>query len=352
MPRAPSQGRQFSIRNDGHPCNSDSEPAGHRAFHRYAPLAPHLIDPAAQRARIRVGLPALEGACIMVARTIDGANGRGTDTIGARAMTTQGAGTGLRLGEIIAVLSVAGDLGMGMPMEYALRSSVLAVRLGEALGLAEAELADVYYVALLRFVGCTADSHLAADVFGDELAARPLIAPIDWGKPAQMMLMMARHIGEGNPPLKRAAMVANAFVKMPKMMAAAAAHCEVALRLSNRMGLGDRLETELLQLFERWDGKGIPNKIKGEQIALPVRVVFLAQDAIVHYGLGGVEAAVAMARERSGGAFDPRVSEVFCARAETLMADLDGDGTWDLALAAEPGARPSLNEAQIDEAVK
>ncbi len=49
---------------------------------------------------------------------------------------------GLRLAELIAALSPATDLGMGQPMEHALRACLLAVRLGEALGLTESELAD------------------------------------------------------------------------------------------------------------------------------------------------------------------------------------------------------------------
>ena len=62
---------------------------------------------------------------------------------------------GARLAEVVAALSLATDLGMGQPMEHALRSCLLALRLGEELGLSEAELTDLYYVALLRRIGCT-----------------------------------------------------------------------------------------------------------------------------------------------------------------------------------------------------
>jgi hypothetical protein len=59
----------------------------------------------------------------------------------------------LRLAELIAALSLASDLGMGQPMEYALCSCVLAVRLGETLGFSE-----TYYQALLRYIGCNAET--------------------------------------------------------------------------------------------------------------------------------------------------------------------------------------------------
>src|SRR3712207_4175013 len=109
-------------------------------------------------------------------------------------------------------------------MEHALRSCIVGVRLGEALGLGDGELSDIYYIALLRLVGCTADAHLAADVFGDELEARGWFAPLDWGKPAVVMGAAIRHIGAGEPPLQRAGTLLNAFAKMPKLWATATAH--------------------------------------------------------------------------------------------------------------------------------
>jgi hypothetical protein len=49
----------------------------------------------------------------------------------------------LRLAELVAALSLATDLGMGSPLEQELRSCLVAVRLGEQLGLDEDELAHV-----------------------------------------------------------------------------------------------------------------------------------------------------------------------------------------------------------------
>ena len=50
-------------------------------------------------------------------------------------MRTRVAGSGVRLAELMAALSMATDLGMGQPLESALSSCVVAMRLGEALGL-------------------------------------------------------------------------------------------------------------------------------------------------------------------------------------------------------------------------
>jgi HD-GYP domain-containing protein (c-di-GMP phosphodiesterase class II) len=55
-----------------------------------------------------------------------------------------------------------------------------------------------------------------------------------------------------------------------------------------------------------------------------------------------------MARQRAGGAHDPAIVERFCRKAPHLLADLDGEFAWEMALAAEPGPRPCLSAAQLD----
>jgi response regulator RpfG family c-di-GMP phosphodiesterase len=75
---------------------------------------------------------------------------------------------------------------------------------------------------------------------------------------------------------------------------------------------GESLIVILGQIYERWDGKGLPRKLKGDQVALAVQVVTLAQDAVFWNRIGGPEAAVATVRKRSGGAHQPRLAERYC----------------------------------------
>ena len=55
----------------------------------------------------------------------------------------------MRLAEVVASLSLTTDLAGGLPLEHGPRRNLLAVWLGEDLGLSADELSDVYYVALL-----------------------------------------------------------------------------------------------------------------------------------------------------------------------------------------------------------
>jgi hypothetical protein len=66
----------------------------------------------------------------------------------------------VRLAAVVASLSLATDLAGGLPLEQGLRRSLLAVWLGEDVGLSDDELSDVYYVALLGTVGCSVEGTL------------------------------------------------------------------------------------------------------------------------------------------------------------------------------------------------
>ncbi|MBV8529080.1 MAG: HD domain-containing protein, partial [Candidatus Dormibacteraeota bacterium] len=127
-----------------------------------------------------------------------------------------------------------------------------------------------------------------------------------------------------------------------------AGHCEVAQRLAARMGLGESLIACLGQIYERWDGHGLPHGLQGDDVAAPVLLVTLAQDALVWMRLGGVDAAVATVRARNGTAYHPAMAERFCAGASLLLADLDTEPTWDSVLALEPGERRCLTDAEFD----
>src|SRR5690242_15497343 len=105
----------------------------------------------------------------------------------------------LRLAELVAALSLATDLGTGQPMEHALRVCLLAVAFAGELGLGEQERRDIYYVALLRAVGCVAEQPRVAARFGDELEANARIALLDMAQPAEAIGLLLRHVGEGRP---------------------------------------------------------------------------------------------------------------------------------------------------------
>lgn len=258
----------------------------------------------------------------------------------------------IRLAEVMAALSLATDLGMGQPLEFALCSCLLAVRLAEQVGLPEATLHAVYYQALLRYIGCNADTYLLAAIVGDELALRSEYARVDTADTPAVLGLVLRHIRRAQADessLQAIRSIAQGLVTLPSVTKQGfAGHCEVAQRLAERFGFQEEVIAGLGQLYERWDGRGAPRGLKGEAIAPAVLVVALAQDVITFSRMGGVEAAVALARERRGAAYDPRLVDAFCRQPTTLLAGLETEPTWDAVLASEPGARVSLSDDRFD----
>ena len=256
---------------------------------------------------------------------------------------SQQAEPGVRLAELIAPLSLATDLDMGQPLEHALGACLLAVRLGRALGLSEEELVAIYYLALVRYVGCTANQHVDAALLGDDLAARRWVLAVDFGDQAQFLGKLRQHVGTDER-------FAQALAGLERTLGETmAAHCEAGERFAHQLGLSSVVQTALRQVYERWDGKGTPLGLAGEAIAGPLRVVQLAHQVHNCHREHGVEAAVAMARQRAGGWYDPAVVECFCANAASLLEGLqESADAWDTVLAAEPGPRPMVAGEDLD----
>jgi hypothetical protein len=227
---------------------------------------------------------------------------------------------GLRLAEPLAALSMATDLARGQPAEQALRACLVATALAELTGLRAEQASRVYYATLLRFIGCTATSHDYARAFGgDDVAVRAAGDVMDPTDP-RSTLNFALGLGRGLPALRRGAVVAGALRSGARVAASAIkADCEVAALMAARFGLGDELVSALAQSFERWDGRGGPTGLGGEQISVAARHASVAFVAMTFFNLGGREAALAAVQRWSGRALDPSLASACLEHAGELL---------------------------------
>src|SRR5713226_3873571 len=104
-------------------------------------------------------------------------------------------GRELPLAELLAALSLATDLANGFPLEKALKNCLLALLLGRQLGLEGAALSDVYYVALLRSIGCTSYAYEEALATGDDRNFRNSFAGLDSSRPADLLTRTVTRLG-------------------------------------------------------------------------------------------------------------------------------------------------------------
>ena len=270
----------------------------------------------------------------------------------ARSTNGEPGAPGLTLAEVMAAVSLATDVGMGAQMEEGLAVCALAVRFGEELGLGASDLERIHAAALLRHVGCTAETAEFAAYFGDELQARARGGVrVDWARPSEALGFMLGHVVRTNPPLRAAAMIARLPRAARAMKAGALAVCEVADMLAERFGVDDETRAVLVTVYERWDGKGFPGRLRGDDVPLAARVVQLAETAWVFASEGPADDALSVLRARSGTAFDPALVERFCRVGPALLASLAADSRWEAATSA-PAPRRALADAQLDAALR
>jgi HD-GYP domain-containing protein (c-di-GMP phosphodiesterase class II) len=254
----------------------------------------------------------------------------------------------IRAAELVAALSLATDLGTGQPLEHALRTAVLAVRLAELAGASPEEAADAYYVALLHASGCTSNSHEATQLFGEDIMHRAAFFLIDPADPEQVLAFYRTHVGPGRPSEVREQMIEAALSNPARARESFAAMCEVAQLFGRWFGLGPGVEAALEHVFARWDGKGPSGRIGGEALPLPARLLHVARDYSLFLSAAGADDARAVLERRAGTAYDPRLAELAVRNFDDVCGGLDDTRMWERALESEPFPQRRLSDEGID----
>jgi len=211
----------------------------------------------------------------------------------------------VRAAEVVGALCLATDLGMGLPLEHGLQSTLFAARLGERLGADADTLRQAYYACLLFHSACMTDAHVAAQLFGGDLSEHQ--APVMFGSPREAFGGVVRALPSPSSP--RPVRALELVQRLPKAVRAFKPHmtamCEVAEMLAGRLGMPDTLAGLFANMTDRWDGKGPLGRAARTEVPLPLRIAHVARDAALQRMLGGPQRAARVARERAGAAFDP-----------------------------------------------
>lgn len=262
------------------------------------------------------------------------------------------AGGGSRLAELTIALSLATDLGTGQALEHGLRTCWSAVAAAGAMGLDAEERSCVYHVALLRFLGCTADaSATAALVGGDEIRFNGRLAPAVMGNPAEAIRYVVSRVGDDLPLRRRVGAVARVLADPTGGSASLAQHCEAASRLAGRLGMPVAVCDALAHGYERWDGKGSPEGLAGEDIPQAVRIAAVARDVDLFSESGGWPATAAVLADRRGRGYDPDVVDAFLDSGQGWRAEI-GDDPVAAVLDVEPEPVATIDDASIDSALE
>ncbi|MGH2735773.1 MAG: HD domain-containing phosphohydrolase [Actinomycetota bacterium] len=254
----------------------------------------------------------------------------------------------VRLVDLLAGLSLVSDLGLGLPPENAMRSCLVGTALARKIGLDETEVAEVFYTSLLQHIGCAGYAHEAHLVWIDDIAANRAARRTNFADPKDLFKSYLPTLTQGMSPRQRARVAANFFTRGPGFLKRfTTTTCEVAAQTARRLGLSDGVQRGLHEVFEWWNGKGAPQGLKGEDIALVGRVAYVGGTAAEYDVLGGPELAIDAVGRRSGTVFDPAVADAFVTHAAELLEVANLGDPREGVLEAEAEPVRLISEAQL-----
>ncbi len=236
----------------------------------------------------------------------------------------------LRTSELLGALSVALDLTEGQRSGHAVRTTYLALRLADRIGLAGETRRALLYAALLKDAGCSSNAAAVTRIFGiddHELKARQAVA----GRSLLAMAYLSIRSLPNEPlPLQVRRLISLALSGTRERRAVEELRCERGADIARKIGCSDEVAQAIMDLHEHWDGRGLPCGLRRDAIPLLSRIVAVCAGLDIFAGVRGPAAARRVIRERRGSWYDPDL-------AAALLELCDGG------LLDELGA-PSLKE--------
>ncbi|MBV9946188.1 MAG: HD domain-containing protein [Myxococcales bacterium] len=256
----------------------------------------------------------------------------------------------IRLAELLGRLSLAFDIANDSPHGKAVRSAVLATELGAVAGATTEEMRDAYWVTLFAYLGCTGFAHEEGLMgAGDDRSVRNAIQLFSLDDPLGSTLGVLRRIAPESSFGRRLQVVAGMLTDRTLLDRFQSAMCETSIRLAEIIGAGPRILDALRELCERWDGRGAPGQVRGDALALPMRLAQMGHVLEVVHHRDGRAAAVAVAEQRAGGQFDPRLVAALVENQGALFAAIEDPEVLARFLRLEPRPIAWADERRTDD---
>jgi HD-GYP domain-containing protein (c-di-GMP phosphodiesterase class II) len=198
--------------------------------------------------------------------------------------------------DAVLALAFMGDLSMGCPVDHSRRTAWLAVRIAQAAGSSREQCQTANDVALLRWSGCTANAAGFDALLGDDVGDR------------QRMLAMTLPIDAA---------------RAGAMRSLGAIHCEVSGDIAVQLGMEPDVEAGLRNLFEAWDGRGIPGRLSENEVPPSVYQVALASDLEILSRTRGLEAALSLIQSLCDSKYPAFLFRGVAASAPGWLVELD-----------------------------
>ncbi len=255
-------------------------------------------------------------------------------------------GRRIRLAEVISALTYALDLTEGQRPGHTLRSTLVAMRVGQDLGLDFETLEALYYAALLKDSGCSSNAARMAALFGsDDQSVKREMRLVDWHDRWKLAMRTAKNCGVGLNPVARVQHFLR-IARTPGMTREIIqTRCERGAQIAFALGFPRATSEAIAHVDEHWSGLGHPVGLSGREIPLLSRILLIAQTIEAYWVEHGTAAAMTMLHARRGTWFDPTLVDRIAGwqRDGEWWASLaDGARLDHSVLALEPSSTPML----------
>jgi putative nucleotidyltransferase with HDIG domain len=260
----------------------------------------------------------------------------------------------LPISAVLAGMSAALDITEGHPRGHAARTCLIAMRIGDALRLSPEESSDLFYAALLKDAGCSANAERVYQMFGgpNEHETKRAVWLRDWRKLDQKVRYALEWVEPKGDFLARV----RQFLRLAAIGPRAERElfeirCARSAAIARALGMSEATAQAVHLMDEHWDGGGHPQGIGGEQIPLAARIIGLAQVVEIFWGVAGPDRALEMASQRRGRWFDPELVDCLQAiSSPALWASLEAADLNATVAAAEPAERAiDATDARLDQ---
>jgi HD-GYP domain-containing protein (c-di-GMP phosphodiesterase class II) len=189
-----------------------------------------------------------------------------------------------------------------------MRACWIGMHVGRQLGLPEPELWELYYVLLLKDLGCSSNAARICELYAtDDLSFKRDFKQVDDSLHSVLKFVVG-HTGLQSGPAERLKALLAVFRTGGEIgRELIQTRCTRGADIARQLRFSEAVADGIRNLDEHWDGKGKPVGVHGETIPLYARIALAAQVADVFHHGSGPEAALSELRRRAGTWFDPAV---------------------------------------------
>ncbi len=218
----------------------------------------------------------------------------------------------LHLSELVSAISTALDMTEGQPIGHCVRSCWVGIHIGQEIGLSDHDLSELYYMILLKDLGCSSNAARICQLYlTDDQKFKHDFKKINGSLPQALRFVLS-HTGLQASLSERF----QAIIKILQEGGEIArelieTRCHRGAEIALKMRFSQKVADGILNLDERWDGKGLPAGVSGMDIPVFARLALLSQVVDVFHTSDGRHAALEEVRSRSGTWFEPDMVKAF-----------------------------------------